>query len=353
MPRHHAGYGSSRIYNFRPHAGGTTVGGTRVRYSLYVYGPPNEVVLFDRDMNRIGTAAAVSPLATTDHHDFRITEDGTFLLISYHSATRDFSTYESSSGVPYSSMEAVQDSVIQEVDTENNELFRWNSWDHREDMQLGNDCRVGEFPGQYAHLNSLQPVDGDIVASFRGCAQVLRIDGTTGAVEWKLGGTAPPAESDAVYLEVDDDPAGEFCGQHQATLTADSTVVLFDNGNLCLGDRKKVQPFTRVVEYDISSGKEALFLREFRRPAGHGYSEYSGGVTVFKDASNGDRWLITWGPTVQRTVSRNQVASISEVDPATGAAHFHMHMSKGRTLAETYRVYRQPEADVTIPLNLP
>ena len=33
------------------------------------------------------------------------------------------------------------------------------------------------------------------VASFRGCAQVLRIDGATGAVEWKLGGTAAPGRA--------------------------------------------------------------------------------------------------------------------------------------------------------------
>ena len=345
VPRYHAGYGSQDAGNFQPHADGPVVGGKRVRYSLLLSDVP--VALLDRDLNRIGTAGVVSPLAATNRHDFRITEDGTFLLIARHSAIRDFSAYG------FSSTEAVEDSVIQEVDTAKSESFRWNSWDHREDMQLGNDCRVQNFPGQYAHLNSVQPVDGDIVASFRGCAQVLRIDGTTGAVEWKLGGTAPPADSDAVHLAIVGDAAGEFCGQHQATLTDRSTVVLFDNGIHCLGARKNERRFSRVVEYDISSGSQAVFLREFRRPAGHGFSMWKGGVTVFKDASNSDRWLITWGTTQNRTVDIDQIATVSEVDPATGTAHFHLNLSRGGSLAESYRVYRESEADVTVPLNLP
>ena len=351
VPRYQVGYGSQYAFNFQPHADGPLVGGKRVRSS--VYGPSNKIALFDRDLNRIGTAAVVSPLSTTDFHDFRITEDGTFLLISYHWATRDFSAYERSPGVYYSSTEAVQDSVIQEVDTAKSELFRWNSWDHREDMQLGNDCRVGLFIGDYAHLNSLQKVDGDIVASFPGCAQVLRIDGTTGAVQWKLGGTAPPADSDAVYLPIVDDAAGEFCWQHHVTLTDRRTVVLFDNGTSCVGARKDVEPFTRVVEYDISSGSQAVFLRDFRRPEGHGHTRYQGGVAVFKDAADSDRWMIAWGPSEDRSVSVDQLAAVSEVDPATGTAHFHMNLWRGGAAVEAHRVYREPEADVTIPLNLP
>ena len=66
--------------------------------------------------------------------------------------------------------------------------FTWNSWHQRDVLRWGNDCRVGLFlrganpwPPAWAHLNSLQLLaDGDYVASFRGGAQVLRIDGATG-----------------------------------------------------------------------------------------------------------------------------------------------------------------------------
>ena len=44
---------------------------------------------------------------------------------------------------------------------------------------------------------------------------------------------------------------------------------------------------------------------------------------------------------------------MSEYDPATDTALFHMHMSRNGTDIATYRVYREPEAAVSIPLNLP
>ena len=65
------------------------------------------------------------------------------------------------------------------------------------------DCRVVRFPDRYAVLNSIKIFDGDIVASLRGCAQVLRIDrsGGTGAVVWKLGGTDPGPVGGVTILE--------------------------------------------------------------------------------------------------------------------------------------------------------
>ena len=78
------------------------------------------------------------------------------------------------------------------------------------------DCRIGAT--EYAHLNSLYLKDGDIVASFRYCNQVLRIDRSsgTGAVVWQLGGTAPPRDPATAYLAIvgDTDGLNEFCGQH-------------------------------------------------------------------------------------------------------------------------------------------
>ena len=83
----------------------------------------------------------------------------------------------------------------------------------------------------------------------RGCAQVLRIDGATGAVEWKLGGTAPPDGSTTEFLELvehsDPSVVEEFCGQHHVTLT--------------------------------SSGTQAEYLREYRLPDAHGPFTHDGG----------------------------------------------------------------------------
>ena len=325
--------------NFRRHGNGPLLAGRRVRSSDALHG---RIRLFDNDFELIRTVSTVAPIPHADFHDFLFTDEGNYLFISYPGTVRDLSGFTNDRGEPYSSEQRMVDSVIQEVTPAGVEVFRWNSWHH---LKLA-DCYFGGTKLSYPHLNSLQLVDGDIVAGLRNCAQAVRIDRSSGsgAIEWQLGGTAPPRNAATEYLEIVDDPAGEICALHQPTLTAAATVVLFDNGIRCLGARKNEPPFTRVVEYDVSDGERAVFKREYRRPAGHGFSIHAGGVTVL---DNG-HWLITWGATWGATVPAAELVTVSEVDPATGIALFEM---TGKAL--TYRVYREPESDVQLPLRLP
>ena len=335
--------------NFRPQPNGPTIGGRRVKYS---FNQGHRGNLLDGDFELVRTVEATGDLTSVNPHDFLVTDEGTFLLISYHQTTRDLSEFSDADGNPLGSAVRVTDSVIQEVSRGDQQRFLWNSWDH---VKLDPDCRLVQKarsePAEYGHLNSLQIVDGDIIASMRGCSQVLRIDRSsgTGAVEWQMGGTEPPRDPDTAYLELVNDPAGEFCKQHQVTLTDANTVVMFDNGTGCLGARKKEATFTRIVEYDISSGTQATFLREYRRPAGQGYSRSKGGVTVL---DNGN-WLITWGNTDDATAGAEEIIAISEVDPVAGTSVFEMNMSKWDELFQSYRVYLLPESEVSVPLNLP
>ena len=336
--------------DFKPHGAGRYSVARRPKLNLDDSDFGNwEIDLLDARLQVTSTVRAAPPLTHTDGHDFLIAPNGDYVLLSYQRATRDFSEF----GSDLSAEQGTRDSVIQRRTAAGagTQTFSWNSWDHRHVLQVGNDCRVGLFPDTYAHANSLQILaDGDIVTSLRGCAQVLRIDGATGAVKWKLGGTPPPEDSDTRFLEVVGDSAGEFCGQHHVTLTGSNTVVMFDNGVQCLGPRKQQPPFSRAVEYDISSGTQAVFLRQFRLPARYGYFPYTGGVSVY-----GDRWLISWGLDTgnSRSVAAHEAIAVSEVDPATGAAHLHLNISKGSRVGWTYRVYQMPETAVDIPWNLP
>ena len=339
-------------HNFRPYPNGPTIDGKTVRYGM-------RKKALDEDFELIRIADVVAPLTSANHHDFLITDRG-FLFISYHDTTRDLSGYKDENGDPLPTAAQITDSVIQEVAPDGTELFRWNSWDH---IDVETDCLMVEKyligRTEYAHLNSLQIADGDIIASFRGCAQVLRIDRSSGAVEWKLGGIPPDPDSTHTYtyLPLVGDPAGEFCGQHHVTMTASGTIVMFDNGVQCLGPRKIETPFSRVVEYDISSGTQAVFMREYKRAAEQGHSQARGGVTVLNDDDDdpeNDRWLITWGGIiVDATVGLQQLIAISEVDPVSGTSLFDLSMFKSGDRVRTYRIYHQPESAVTIPLNLP
>ena len=337
VPRLHLDLSSGwSSWNFTRHAKGPTIDGKTVQYSV---SQGDHAVLFDNRFEQMRTVTVVGDLIAADPHDFLILENGNYLFVSYHRTTRDLCDPPDSCPIPY------VDSIIQEVTPLGAEAFRWNSWDH---VKLS-DCQGAD----YAHLNSLQVVGGDIIASLAYCAQVLRIDrsGGTGAVEWQLGGTDPPRSSETEYLEIVGDHAGEFCGQHQATLTDNGHVILFDNGVVCHGPRKDKKPFTRVVEYDISSGSQASYVREFSLPPSHGYTSIMGGVTVLENG----HWLITWGthPCAPEGMELEDAIAITEYDPKTGTEVLQVHMSDGHCVSETYRVYREPEAGVSIPLVLP
>ena len=341
VPRFHRESG----LNFRFFSDGPTIDGEQVRYFVGMVDS-----LLNRDFEVIRTLRKKDvPGTWIDAHDFLFTDDGDYLLNLRVRVTRDLSERHDildSNDNPYGIVKLV-DSVLQVITPAGTQKFYWNSWEH---LTIDPDCRLRKFPGQYAHLNAFQIVDGgDIVASFRGCSQVLRIDGTTGAVKWKLGGTEDTPDTNTEYLEIVGDDEGEFCGQHHVTLTEWDSVVLFDNGVFCLGPRKAKTPFTRVVEYDISSGTQAAFERAFEQPAGHGYSDVEGSVTVL----GRNRWLIAWGRPVGITANLDEVPSIVEVDPSNGTTYLEIHMSKSGELAFSYRVYRVPESDITIPLNLP
>ncbi len=334
-----------RARNFRRYADG------RYSFSERDAAGTERTVILSAAFERIDTATLVAPLLPehTGGHDFLITENGTYLQMSYYPAERDLSGFtcpdEDGSSRPCTSREPAGDSVIQEVTPGGGEVFRWNSWYH---VKIA-DCTIHRFPDDYAHLNSLHELEGDIVAGLRGCAQVLRIERATGAVVWQMGGTLPlradrPMSSvgAARYLPVaENDPLGEFCGQHHVTATPAGSVLMFDNGNHCLGPRKDLPPVSRIVEYDISSGTEARFVREYRLPEGDGFAISGGGVTAM---TNGN-WLITWG-------NNGPTIAVSEVDP-TGNEIFRVRMTGHGEQYGTGRVYREAEADLAIPLNFP
>ena len=304
-------------------------------------------VIMDAGFNRIDTVTLAGDLLPehTGGHDFLITERGTYLQMSYYPNTRDFSDFPCD-GEPCSvDADTETDSVIQEVTPDGEVVFEWNSWDHVK-MQ---DCTIHRFPNDYAHLNSLHELEGDIVAGLRGCAQVLRIEHATGAVVWQLGGSLPmradrppPATGAARYLPVVGDPLGEFCGQHHVTATAAGSLLMFDNGTHCLGARKAEPEVTRIVEYDISSGAEARFVRHYLLPAEHGVAASGGGVVALPGNGN---WLVTWG-------NNGPTISVSEVD-AAGNEVLRMNMERDGVRYGTARVYRVREADVGLRPNFP
>ncbi len=334
---------NTRATHFKAHPDG------KYPYSYGHYRPSTysyRMVILDENLDEVERVTTTGALQHTGAHDFAIRENGNYVFEAYEPATRDFSAYTDEDDNPYGTSEATEDSVIEEVNPAGDRVFFWNSWDH---MYL-NDCLQHRFPIDYAHINSVQVVDdADIIASFRGCSQVWRIDRETETGEWLLGRSN---RSDAEWeargiqrLKIVGDPEGEFCGQHSARLIPNGHLLLFDNDHHCLEDPETGETqrpnleFSRVVEYalDLDNG-EAVFVRQ--HCLGNICDRISASQGHIHRMDSG-HWLVSWG----RGPSYNfPDASVTEVDPLTNEELLafkitHPGYNAGADVAQPTRAY--------------
>ena len=298
--------------------------------------------VLDENLDEIAVARTVAPLTRQDSHDFRVLENGHYLLMAYQHTERDLShlTFTDPNGQPYGADVYVEDSAIQIVTPSGQATLNWNSWDH---MPL-EDCAQHFFPpgdGDYAHLNAIQMVDGLIVASMRGCSRVLGIDAATGDVVWRVGlsnlsdaewaerGIGPPP------LDIIGDPEGQFCGQHGTSLLPNDNLILFDNGAQCTINPwtrqnllRESNQFSRGLEYalDLDNG-EAVFVRDHSLHGTRSVLGYSQGN--IESLSNG-HWLISWGRGRGRGVDPVATDAVTQVDPDTGEEWLSLDMPTDR-----------------------
>ena len=331
VPRWHEFVGRNPFIYFRLESVGNNF-----RYTHGV--PERHVAIRDEQFNKVGTASTVSPLATIDGHDQRLLNNGNALLMAYEPTERDLSKlpFNDPDGNPYASLATITDSAIQIVSPDGTAVFTWNSWGN---MAI-EDCRQHRFLNGYAHINSLQMVDGLIIASFRGCGKVLAINPSLGAshkVAWRLGETNLSSQDWAsrnlgpAPMEVVGDPAYRFCGQHAAHLLPNGNLLIFDNGNHCVTSPwtgKELNPahgeYSRVVEYDLDHvNGEAVFVRDH---------SFNGTKTRFGEAGghvepldNGD-WLVSWGRQVSLSNPPDTIEAFTQVDPSTGEEKFGLVM---------------------------
>lgn len=274
------------------------------------------IVVLDEDFNEIDRLKTIG-LAQTDSR-FLFTEDGNRIFASYNLTTRDMTAFG------LSAEQTIADSIIQEVTPEGDVVMQWNSWDHIDYL----DCfATGWLPEKAStHLVSMNfTPEGDLIASFKGCAQVLKIDRPTGDVIWRLQGS----RSDFTIVG---DPFNEFCGAHSVIEPAKDQVLMFDNGNYCAGDREDVfGQFSRVVEYRLdSSSGQAHFVKDHSYNGT--YQEFTtqhGSVQLLAN----DSWFLSWYfvPGI----------NITEVN-SSGDVIFAMRMlQEDGTIARTCCAYRE------------
>ncbi len=207
-----------------------------------------EYIITDHSYREIGRFGAGNGYEG-DHHEFLITPQDTALITIYHKVPMDLS------GVGGPVEGTALDGIVQELDIETGEiLFEWHSLEHVEfDESYYRPPPDLRSAFDYFHINSVDPnPDGYLTISARRTSTVYKVDRTTGAVVWRLGGK---------NSDFDMGPGTRTDWQHDARRQSDGTITIFDNG----GVTKDVQSRGIVVEVD-EDAMTATLAGEYTHP---------------------------------------------------------------------------------------
>lgn len=174
----------------------------------------------------------------TDLHELLLTPQGTALITVSSTVSADLTSI----GGPADG--TVQENGVQEIDVATgNVLFEWMSLpDVSVDESYAKLPRVGAAY-DYFHINSVNvDTDGNLIVSARHTWTVYKINRTTGAIMWRLGGK----KSDFTLGS-----GLPFAWQHNAVPIDAQTIRIFDNES----NGTPVLPYSRVlwVHHDDST----------------------------------------------------------------------------------------------------
>jgi hypothetical protein len=184
----------------------------------------------------------------------------------------------------------VLDGGFQDVRPDGSVAFSWSSVGHiRPAESIRYWYFYSPYPGlsegvwDWQHINSVMPYQSGYLVSLRNTGAVYYIDGLTGDVVWKLGGT-PTARS--LRILGDPEAATDFGSQHDARVWPDGTVSVFDNGT------REYEP-PRVLRFRIDPvARTATLIQSISDPAIR-FSVCCGSARLLP----GGDWVIAWGAT--------------------------------------------------------
>jgi hypothetical protein len=247
-----------------------------------VYGVGGQYVFRSFDGNIVNTLSG-----NLDEHDLQETPTGTYLAI--RDVTRvcppDCADMSQWGG---SAQAAVVDAEIIEIDKDSNVLWTWRTRDH---VALSETGQTGWFPGQgndIIHMNAVEPDGTDgFMFSARHLNAIYHVTKSTGAIDWKIGGTPRP-ESLVVLGDTRPTSIGatgqSLSGQHDIRKLSDGTITVHDNGSIA-----NRPPF--ALRYRLDTVARTAEVVESIRDTRVSASGYVGSARRLP----GGHWLVQWG----------------------------------------------------------
>jgi hypothetical protein len=223
-----------------------------------------------------------------DPHDVLLLPNGHFVMVTIQPRTGvDLTPL----GGPANA--SVCNHVIEEIDPSNGSVvWSWDTYDHIPPTEMdpqwfstfiASGPTVASCGYDVYHWNAIEPTGTGFILSYRHLDAVVNVDQASGALAWKLGGSARPES-----LTVVGDPVftggSHFGGQHDSRLLPDGTVTLYDNGS-GLGRAP------RAVRYAIDpSARTATLLDSARDPQVP--SSFCCGSARYQGSGV---WVMAWG----------------------------------------------------------
>ncbi len=201
-----------------------------------------------------------------DAHDFIYLNDNHYITMSYYekrvnNIPQNFN--------PAANLKVIAP-IIQEI--ENGQvIWQWDGTDYPElyaESIENNNYADTTTIRDYLHINAfvIDPNDNQLICSFRNADLLLKLNRTTGAVIWRLGGK----KSDFALT-----PDQKFLRQHHLSFIENGTRLMFlDNGDATL------RPTSRIVEFKLNqSAKTIEDFSAFQVPAA--FIQFTGSVQKF------------------------------------------------------------------------
>ncbi len=264
-----------------------------------------EEMITDSSYRQIGRIHAGNGFLA-DLHDFHITSQGTAVLTVFDPLDCNLSSL----GGPAAG--AATDAIFQELDLATGLVRReWHSLDHVSLADSYSSARgtSTSWPFDYFHLNSIdQLANGRTLISARNTSALYELNTTTGQALTRIGGR----HSDVRLAR-----GGATAYQHDATVLANGTISIFDNGGT-----PKVHSQTRGLVVSIDPHRKAESVRDQYEHPKPLSSASQGNI---QSLANGDLFM-GWG-------SEPYFSEFS----ASGQLLFDAHMHGSY---ESYRAYR-------------
>jgi hypothetical protein len=222
----------------------------------------------------------------TDFHEFRILENGNYLMLGFDDRVVDMDTVVAGGhpGV------TVRGALIQETTSDGTVLWEWTSWDHYKitNAMYFVDLTVPDFI-DYVHANAIdQDTDSTILISSRNMYEITKLSKNTGEIIWRLGGENNQFtyNGDPVY----------FSAQHHIRKIDNGNYILFDNG----WEREPQR--SCVVEFMLDEiNKTATLVKEHRSQPDDIYGEIMGS----NQRLPGGNTFVGWGSGVPNVTEFN------------------------------------------------